>query len=65
MTTNDDRFLEPGYIPTPEDVAAVIEREGQWGSVPKACSDCNGKGWERSETGYALACLTCHGTGVM
>lgn len=30
-------------IPTPEDVAAHIEKYGQWGALPKVerCSECN------------------------
>lgn len=30
-----EKFLEPGYIPGAEDVAAVIAAQGQWGELPK------------------------------
>lgn len=35
-------LLTPGYIPTPEDVAARIERDGKWGTPPKyrTCEVC-------------------------
>ena len=35
-------FAQPGYIPTPEDVQAVIDARGQWGDAPKSvpCPSC-------------------------
>lgn len=36
-------FMSPGYVPTEDDVAAVIEAEGQWGKAPTyiPCPVCN------------------------
>ena len=35
-------FATPGYIPTPDDVAAVIEARGRWGDAPSftLCTSC-------------------------
>lgn len=36
------RLLEPGYVPTMEDVAEMIDQQGQWGKLPTyiPCPDC-------------------------
>ena len=48
-------FATPGYIPTEDDVRAVIEARGQWGSAPRF-TPCKSCGFPVFGTGACEAC---------
>lgn len=53
-------FYEPGYVPTWDDVLAVVKEQGQWGSLPKyiPCPNCDYPTYP-DDKGYA-ECPACN-----